>query len=152
MSSIAKDNTFSIWRGYRSTYDELGANGSLNHWKLYSVINDDGTRSLYWGAQPAIVATGQLAPVIDILDTLPSNLSVGDRYIIGHDGTFDDSGNLLSAAEYYVVEINSDMTQSTVNPLGDFSVRVKNRNMMNYMLVNNKLITYDDKVIDCGEY
>lgn len=152
MSNVAKDNIFSVWRGYRATYNDLAANGQLDHWKLYSVINTDGTRSLYWGAQPATVATGQLAPVIDVLAELPSTLSVGDRYVIGRDGTFDENGALLTAAEYYVVEINSDMSRSSINPLGDFSVRVKNRGMKEFMLVDNKLITYDTRTIDCGEY
>lgn len=149
--ATATENNFSAWRGYRSTYNALGAAGKLNYWTLYSVIEPDGSRNLYWGAKPTVVATGELRPVIDIVETLPTTLNVGDRYIVGHDGTFDDDGNVVTKASYYVVEIAADFKQSVINPLGDFSARVKNRSMKCYTVVNEKIRTYDG-IIDCGEY
>lgn len=102
--------------------------------------------------------TGELYPVTDIVSELPTTLNVGDRYIVGHDGTFDSSGAVVTHAEYYVVEIAADGTQSVINPLGSFSARVKNRGMKCYMLINDRLVTYDnqldtdDFILDCGTY
>ena len=94
----------------------------------------------------------------DIVSELPKTLNVGDRYIVGHDGTFDSSGAVVTHAEYYVVEIAANATQSVINPLGSFSARVKNRGMKCYMLINDRLVTYDnqldtdDFILDCGTY
>ena len=102
--------------------------------------------------------TGELYPVTDIVSELPTTLNVGDRYIVGHDGTFDSSGSVVTHAEYYVVEIAANATQSVINPLGSFSARVKNRGMKCYMLINDRLVTYDnqldtdDFILDCGTY
>lgn len=156
--SVSTSHNFSVWRGKRSTYDQLGIDKKLDYWTLYSVIEPDGTRSLYWGAKPTVTVTGELYPVTDIVSELPTTLNVGDRYIVGHDGTFDSSGSVVNHAEYYVVEIAADATQSVINPLGSFSVRVKNRGMKCYMLINDRLVTYDnqldtdDFILDCGTY
>jgi hypothetical protein len=76
---------------------------------------------------------------------------VGDRYLVGHDATFDASGNVVTQAEYYVVEIAADRTLSSVNPLGDFSVRVIDRDYMEYCLVDGVLTTYE-LGLDCGTF
>ena len=155
---MSTSHNFSVWRGKRSTYNQLGIEKKLDYWTLYSVIEPDGTRSLYWGAKPTVTVTGELYPVTDIVSELPTTLNVGDRYIVGHDGTFDSSGSVVTHAEYYVVEIAADATQSVINPLGSFSARVKNRGMKCYMLINDRLVTYDnhldtdDFILDCGTY
>ena len=156
--SVSTSHNFSVWRGKRSTYNQLGIDKKLDYWTLYSVIEPDGTRSLYWGAKPTVTVTGELYPVTDIVSELPTALNVGDRYIVGHDGTFDSSGSVVTHAEYYIVEIAADATQSVINPLGSFSARVKNRGMKCYMLINDRLVTYDnqldtdDFILDCGTY
>ena len=156
--NVSTSHNFSVWRGKRSTYNQLGIDKKLDYWTLYSVIEPDGTRSLYWGAKPTVTVTGELYPVTDIVSELPTTLNVGDRYIVGHDGTFDSSGSVVTHAEYYVVEIAADATQSVINPLGSFSARVKNRGMKCYMLINDRLVTYDnqldtdDFILDCGTY
>ena len=155
---MSTSHNFSVWRGKRSTYNQLGIDKKLDYWTLYSVIEPDGTRSLYWGAKPTVTVTGELYPVTDIVSELPTTLNVGDRYIVGHDGTFDSSGAVVTHAEYYVVEIAANATQSVINPLGSFSVRAKNRGMKCYMLINDRLVTYDnqldtdDFILDCGTY
>ena len=94
----------------------------------------------------------------DIVSVLPTRLIVGYLCIVGHDGSFDSSGAVVTHAEYYVVEIAADAKQSVINPLGSFSARVKNRGMKCYMLINDRLVTYDnqldtdDFILDCGTY
>ena len=64
---MSTSHNFSVWRGKRSTYNKLGIEKKLDYWTLYSVIEPDGTRSLYWGAKPTVTVTGELYPVTDIV-------------------------------------------------------------------------------------
>lgn len=140
-----------FWKGSREQYNMLGAAKKLEANKRYLVHETDGRESEYYGATPIATSTGCLYTVIDIVETLPSTLNVGDRYLVGHDIILDGNGETLSPCQYYVVEIAADMTQSVINPLGSFSVRVINRDMRMYQIVDGNLITYDG-IIDCGEY
>lgn len=133
-----------FWRGTRNAYNALGRNNELDYWTRYSVIEPDGRRNEYFGAKPIVAPTGVLYPVLDVVATLPDNLNVGDRYLVGHDGTFDASGNTISSAEYYIVEIAADLSQSTISPLGNLSVKIVSEGLKTYQVVNNVLTTYDD--------
>lgn len=127
-----------FWRGTRALYNSLGEEGKLDYATRYTVIESDGTRSEYFGAKPITEKSGLLYPVKSIVDTLPSTLNVGDRYLVG------------SGSEYYVVEIAADMSQSTITPLGKYSVKVEDKNMNEYFMYNNQLTC--SNIIDCGTF
>lgn len=139
-----------FWRGTRQAYNQLVQSGLADYWTRYAVIEDDGRRSEYFGVIPVTLTTGQLYPVDDVVETLPSTLNDGDRYLVGHDATGS------TPAEYYVVEIhtgpNNSLSETTIiNPLGDMSVRIKSRNMWSYQIIDGVLYSYDE-IIDCGSY
>lgn len=54
---------FSLNRINRSTYNQLAVDGEINADALYSVVEENGSSSLYWGTKPAVQGTGQLKPV-----------------------------------------------------------------------------------------
>lgn len=127
-----------IWRGSRESYNNLGI---YDYYTRYSVKENDGTYTEYYGTCPISPNSGQLLPVIDIVETLPSepnSLHAGDRYLVG------------SGSTYYIVEITPVLDKPIITPLGTYSVKVINKNMMEYQLVNGKLRTYD--IVDCGSY
>lgn len=142
------------WRGSRETYNRLANNNELNYWTHYSVKESNGTWSEYYGKQAISTPSGQPLPVLDIVDTLPSTLNPGDRYLVGTDSNENNN------AEYYIVTIDSDSTNENgisyhieefLNNSG-ISVRVINRNSMAYQLVNGKIHSYDivETIIDGG--
>lgn len=141
----ATESIVKIWRGLRTTYDRLVSSNATDYWTHYYVKESSGIWSEYFGTIPIKQATGQLYPVDTVALSLPSNVTVGQRFLIGRDGTEGRE------AEYYVVEIANNLSDSTIVPLGDLSVRVKDRNLMNYQIVDNKLTTYDGS-INCGTF
>ena len=58
---------FSLNRINRSTYNQLAIDGEINADALYSVVEENGSSSLYWGTKPAVQGTGQLKPVYTIV-------------------------------------------------------------------------------------
>lgn len=140
MANTASNNRVQIWRGLRTTYDTLVANNNTSYWTHYYVKEASGCWTEYFGNIRISLQTGQLYPVDTIVSTLPSNLIPGQRFLVGIDGDTNKK------AEYYVVEIAPELVKSTITPLGDMSVRVKDRNLYNYQIVNNKLITYDGDI------
>lgn len=134
------EHTIKIWRGTREAYNAIVSANAADFWTRYTVKEKDGRRVEYFGTQPVQEATGELYPVKDVVETLPSDLKQGDRYLVGN----DTNG-------YYVVEIAANQAQSKINPLGELSVRVASDNYYRYQYVNGKLITYDNG-IDCGTY
>lgn len=139
-----------FWRGTRDSYNSLVRDGITNYWTRYTVAEDDGRRTEYFGTTPVTLTTGQLYPVDDIVSSLPNTLTDGDRYLVGHDASGD------TEAEYYVVEIhtgpNNTLSSTTIiNPLGSMSVRVKSRNLFNYQIIDGKLRSYEE-CFDCGSY
>ena len=106
---------------------------------------------------------GELLPVKDIVSELPKNLGIGSRYLVGPKDAFDANGNLLYEEEqpgsdaWYIVTIQGkvnneylELVEPDIKKLGNFSVRVESYGLKAYVLVNNKLKTYDD--IDCGTF
>lgn len=141
-----------IWRGSRSSYNLINKYGLLDYWTRYSVKEPNGSWTEYYGSNLISCPSGQLLPVIDIVDTLPSVLNPGDRYLVGKDATKDAN------AEYYIVTIDIDTetennlsyrTDDFINNSG-MSVRVINRKSMAYQLVDGELITHDS--VDGGTY
>lgn len=125
-----------IWRGSREEYETLGI---YDFQTRYSVKENDGTYTEYYGIHSISPQAGQLLPVIDIVETLPTEgLKSGDRYLVG------------SGSTYYIVEITPVLDKPTITPLGKYSVKVINKNLMEYQLVDGKLRTYD--MVDCGSY
>lgn len=140
------------WRGTRNAYNLISKANLLNYWTRYSVKEIDGTWTEYYGSNLITCHSGQLLPVIDIVEHLPSILNPGDRYLVGKDAT--DKTN----AEYYIVTIDIDTeaennlsarTELFTNNSG-MSVRVINKKSMAYQLVNGEMITYDS--VNGGTY
>lgn len=140
------------WRGSRNAYNTISKANLLNYWTRYSVKEPNGTWTEYYGSNMISCPSGQLLPVIDIVDRLPSMLNPGDRYLVGRDAT--DNTN----AEYYIVTIDVDIeaennlsarTEDFINNSGK-SVRVINRKSMAYQLVDGEIITYD--AVNGGTY
>ena len=134
------------WRGTRNAYNIISRANLLSYWTRYSVKEIDGTWTEYYGSNLLTCHSGQLLPVIDIVEHLPSTLNPGDRYLVGKD------------AEYYIVTIDIDTeaennlsarTELFANNSG-MSVRVINKKSMAYQLVNGEMITYDS--VNGGTY
>lgn len=138
----ANESIVKKWRGNRPTYDALT---TKDYWTHYYVKESSGLWSEYFGTNPIKQATGQLFPVITVAETLPSNVKKGERYLIGRDATS------TTEAEYYIVEISDPLSSSTIINLGDMSVRVKDRKLQSYQIVDGKLITYDGDIF-CGTF
>lgn len=141
----ATESIVKIWRGKRTTYDDLVKNNITDYWTHYYVKESSGIWSEYFGTIPVKQATGQLYPVDTVVNSLPSELSTGQRFLVGRDG----SGN--TDAEYYVVEIANNLSDSTIVPLGDLSVRIKDRGLKAYQVINKVLTTYEGN-INCGTF
>ena len=140
-----------FWRGSRQDYNTLGTQGKLDFWTRYSVKETDGRRTEYFGSKPVMEPSGELYPVLDIVTSVPQTVHVGDRYLVGHDATYDSGGTKVADAEYYVVDIAADLTQSQISTLGKHCVRVASKHFWSYQIVNGELISYD-QVIDSGTY
>lgn len=141
------------WRGTRELYNFIKNANALDYWTRYSVKEVDGTWTEYYGSNMIASNGGQILPVLDIVENLPSILNPGDRYLVGIDAN-EESKN----AEYYIVIIDPDSysenglshrTEPFLNNSG-MSVRVINRKSMAYQLVDGKLITYDE--VDGGTF
>lgn len=139
-------NRVRFWRGTSESYDLLKSAGALNYWTRYSVkyTNKQGlvTWKEFYGDNPLTEESGQLLPVIDIVQTLPTIMNPGDRYWVSDQG------------ENYIVQVtvgNNNSLSSNIKelPVG-VSVRVKNRGYKSYLLVDGAIVTYDE--VDCGLY
>lgn len=140
------------WRGTRESYNIIAKANLLDYWTRYSVKEVNGTWTEYYGTNQISSPSGQFLPVLDIVETLPSTLNPGDRYLVGLDATETRD------SEYYIVTIDIDSeannnlsarTEPFINNSG-MSVRVINKESMAYQLVNGEIITYDK--IDGGTF
>lgn len=144
---MAENKKVRFWRGTSEAYERIKKAGMLNYWVRYSVKYVDRNGLVVWreyyGDNPLTPESGQLLPVIDIVDTLPDILNPGDRYLVSNDD------------EHFIVEI---VVENTENGLGShiitfnegMSVRVKTEGYKSYTLYEGKLVTYDE--VDCGTY
>lgn len=146
------NNRVKLWRGTRANYNALS---SYDYWTEYFVAETNGTWKVYFGTKEVSVSTGELSPVKKVLTPeqftalTTEEKSQGARYLVG------------SSNVYYVVEFGptTSVEATKIDPLGNYSVRVEDRNFKRYQLakpegsVVTELITYDhDLVHDCGEY
>lgn len=140
------------WRGTREAYNRISKANLLSYWTRYSVKEVNGVWTEYYGSNLISNPTGQLLPVLDIVQKLPSELNPGDRYLVGVDATEN------TLAEYYIVTIDIDSesenglsyhSEPFENNKG-MSVRVINRKSRAYQLVDGKIITHE--LIDGGTF
>jgi hypothetical protein len=83
--------------------------------------------------------SGQLLPVIDIVETLPTKLNPGDRYLVGSGSSY----SIVTVDVDHFAENNlSTRSEAFTNNSGK-SVRVINQKSMAYQLVDGELVTYD---------
>lgn len=140
--AIATDSKVNVWRGKRATYDLIE---KKDYWTHYYVKEPTGIWSEYFGTIPIRQTTGQLFPVDTVVESLPSNLKSGQRFLVGRDKSE------INDAEYYIVEIVEPISETIIIPLGDMSVRIKDRHLYSYQLVDGKLTTYDNGIF-CGVF
>lgn len=144
---MAENKRVRFWRGTSESYERMKNAGMLNYWVRYSVKYVDHNGLVVWkeyyGDNLLTPESGQLLPVIDIVDALPDVLNPGDRYLVSNNG------------EHFIVEI---VVENSVNGLGSriitfnegISVRVKSEGYKSYTLYNGNIVTYDE--VDCGLY
>lgn len=141
-----------FWKGTREKYNFLKNVGILDPWMRYTVIEADESITEYFGNNVISYSTGQLLPVKDIVSEMPENLQPGDRYLVGQDG--DEN----TPAHYSIVSVSPTLDdegkyvlQTQVEDFDyKYGVRVLNHGLKNYVLVEEKLKTYDD--VDCGTF
>ena len=142
-------NRVRFWRGTAESYELLKKAGALNYWTRYSVKYENGglvTWKEFYGDNPLTEETGQLLPVIDIVQTLPKVLNPGDRYWVSNGGI-----NLITTIGVGKDDNGVATLSSRSLELKDgVSVRVKSKGYKSYLILNGELITYDE--IDCGTY
>lgn len=151
-------NKVSFWRGTRAQYNALGENTSPNTY--YTVREEDGRWSYFYGPQTIIQRSGQIMPAKELLEladftsAVKSAMVAGkDRYII-HDENKEMVG--LTYPEdytgYYEIEKRVDGKFEVVFLEMGVSVRIGGRKLYKTFQVteNEGFRTYDDG--NCGEY
>lgn len=132
------------WRGSRANYEFLVRQNSTDAWTRYSVIETDSTITEYFGTNQITEIAGQILPVNSVISSI-SEVSPQpyDRYLVGTDETG------YQIYEYYLD--SSTALNVHTKPFDDrMGVRVKDRNMMNFVYVDNHLVTYDE--VNCGDF
>ena len=151
-------NKVSFWGGTRAQYNALGENTSPNTY--YTVREEDGRWSYFYGPQTIIQRSGQIMPAKELLEladftsAVKSAMVAGkDRYII-HDENKEMVG--LTYPEdytgYYEIEKRVDGKFEVVFLEMGVSVRIGGRKLYKTFQVteNEGFRTYDDG--NCGEY
>lgn len=141
-----------FWRGTRENYNFLAKAKQLDYWMRYSVKEIDGTWTEYYGSNQISCPSGQILPVIDIVEKLPNSLNPGDRYLVGVDKTENNP------SEYYIVTVDIDTSNNNTMSVridnflnnSGLSVRVINKKSMAYQLVDGYITTYD--LVDGGTF
>ena len=152
------NNKVSFWRGTRAQYNALGENTSPN--TFYTVREEDGRWSYFYGPQAILNRTGQLMPAKELLEVSEFTQEIKDamapgktRYII------HDSEKSISGLEYpddytgyYEIEKRVDGRFSVIFLEMGVSVRIGGRKLYKtYQMTETEgFRTYDDG--DCGQY
>ena len=152
------NNKVTFWRGTREQYNALGENTNPNTY--YTVREEDGRWSYFYGPQAILSRSGQLMPAKDLLEL--SELTAGvkeemvpgkTRYII-HDPNKEMSGLSYPSdyTGYYEVEKRVDGRLSVVFIEKGVSVRIGGKKLFKtYQMTETEgFRTYDDG--NCGEY
>ena len=143
----AEKHKVRMWKGTRENYEFLLNSGSLNSWTKYVVIdkiNGEDVITEYYGANQVSNHTGQLLPVISIIENISDiTPSPYNRYLVGTDGV---------GYNVYEYVIDSEGSHRWIIKPFDYryGVRVIEKALKNYIYVNGVLTTYDD--IDCGSF
>jgi hypothetical protein len=152
------NNKVSFWRGTRAQYEALGSNTSPN--TFYTVREEDGRWSSFYGPQMIIQRSGQLMPAKELLELADFNSDIKNtmtpgrtRYII-HDENKEMPGLTYpdDYTGYYEIEKRVDgKFQVTFLEMG-VSVRIGGRKLYKtfQMTETEGFRTYDDG--NCGEY
>lgn len=152
------NNKVSFWRGTRAQYDALGENTSPNTY--YTVREEDGRWSYFYGPQVIISRPGQLMPAKELLEVADFNSSIKSsmvagktRYII-HDPEQTMTGLTYPSnyTGYYEIEKRVDGRLSVVFLEEGVSVRIGGaRKYKTFQVVpGDGFRSYDDG--NCGEY
>ena len=151
-------NKVSFWRGTRAQYDALGENTNSNTY--YTVREEDGRWSYFYGPQMIIERTGQFMPAKELLeladftDAVKSGMVPGKtRYVI-HDENKEMPGLVYpdNYTGYYEIEKRVDGRFQVMFLEMGVSVRIGGRKLYKtfQMTENEGFRTYDDG--NCGEY
>ena len=74
-------NKVTFWRGTRAQYNALGENTNPNTY--YTVREEDGRWSYFYGPQIILSRTGQLMPAKDLLDVTALTSQVKEEMVPG---------------------------------------------------------------------
>lgn len=154
---MAEKKKIRNWKGSRGSYEYLKKNGLVNAWTHYFVVETtaeigstaSGRITEYFGENLISVPTGQLLPVLKILEFAKS-VDVAEpyeRYLVGT----DEAGyNVVEYVPIRTAEGDTELVKNIIPFDEKYGVRVKDRGLKNYVYVDGKLITYDD--VNCGEF
>ena len=152
------NNKVSFWRGTRAQYNALGENTNPNTY--YTVKEEDGRWSYFYGPQMIFERSGQLMPAKELLELADFTTEVKNamtpgktRYII-HDEN-KEMPNLTypeTYTGYYEITKRADGKFQVVFLEMGVSVRIGGRKLYKtfQMTENDGFRTYDDG--NCGEY
>ena len=151
-------NKVSFWRGTRAQYNALGDNTSPNTY--YTVREEDGRWSYFYGPQTVISRSGQLMPAKELLELADFTTEVKNamvagktRYII-HDANKEMAGLVYPEdyTGYYEIEKRVDGRFEVIFLEIGVSVRIGGRKLYKtfQMTETEGFRTYDDG--NCGEY
>ena len=152
------NNKVSFWRGTREQYNALGENTSPNTY--YTVREEDGSWSYFYGPQAVLARTGQIMPAKELLEVEDFTSSIKDamvpgktRYII-HDPEKQMTGLVYpdDYTGYYEIEKRVDGKFSAMFLEKGVSVRIGGKKLYKTFQVTESegFRTYDDG--NCGEY
>lgn len=141
---MAQKHIIKYWKGSRANYNIIAKAQRLDPWTRYIVKESDDTLTEYYGDHQITEHTGQILPVETVMDEMPSDAEIGTRFLIGN----DSRGYKIAVARYDAEEDKIFFESTDFDP--NCGVRIKDRDMKNFVYVNSKLVTYDD--VDCGNF
>ena len=152
------NNKVAFWRGTRAQYNALGENTSSN--TFYTVREEDGRWSYFYGPQDMFVRSGQLMPAKELLEVADFNSEAKEamapgktRYVI-HDAEKEMAGLEYpdDYTGYYEVSKRVDGKFEVIFLEPGVSVRIGGKkNYKTFQVTETEgFRTYDDG--NCGEY
>ena len=152
------NNKVSFWRGTRAQYNALGENTNPNTY--YTVREEDGRWSYFYGPQMILDRTGQLMPAKELLEVADLTSEKKEAMVAGKTRyVIHDENKAIAGLEYpadytgyYEVEKRVDGKLNVIFLEEGVSVRIGgNRKYKTFQVVPGEgFKTYDDG--NCGEY
>ena len=152
------NNKVSFWRGTRAQYEALGSNTSPN--TFYTVKEEDGRWSSFYGPQMIFERSGQLMPAKELLELadftedIKNAMTPGRTGYIIHDENKEMPGLTYpdDYTGYYEIEKRVDGKFQVIFLEMGVSVRIGGRKVYKTFQVTETegFRTYDDG--NCGEY